>query len=133
MSRPEPHRASRSEPGGDQSRRARGRWGEDRAAAHLRRIGFEIIDRNWRSAERSWPGELDLVATDREWLVFCEVKARRSAGFGGAAAAVDASKQERIRGLASLWLREHGSIAGTVRFDVITIEGVQLMHYPAAF
>jgi putative endonuclease len=117
----------------DLSRRARGRWGEDRAVAHLRRLGFEIVDRNWRSPEREVGGELDVVAAQGPLLVFCEVKARRRSGYGGAVAAVDERKQERIRALAACWLRVRAWPVDEVRFDVITIDGVTLRHHRAAF
>jgi putative endonuclease len=117
----------------DLSNQSRGRWGEDCAAAHLRRIGFVVVDRNWRSPEREVRGELDIVARRCRLLVFCEVKARRTAGFGGATAAVDASKQQRIRTLAESWLRVHRFEDMDVRFDVVAIEGVGLEHYESAF
>jgi putative endonuclease len=120
----------------DASKQARGRWGEDRAARHLRRLGYRIVDRNWRAPERTLRGEIDLVAWSGGPIVFCEVKARRHAGHGGAIAAVDGAKQQRIRLLAESWLRHHGTtIDGWdgVRFDVITIEGVALRHWEAAF
>jgi putative endonuclease len=114
--------------------RSRGRWGEARAAAHFRAMGFEIVERNWRSPLRALPGELDLVLLrDGCQVVFCEVKARRSSGYGGAARAVDEAKQVRIRALAAAWLaaRELGDV--DVRFDVIAIDGVILTHYESAF
>jgi putative endonuclease len=119
----------------DRSSRARGRWGEERAVAHLRRLGFTIVDRNWRSPEREVPGELDIVAIDGEsdLVVFCEVKARRRGGHGGAVAAVGVVKQRRIRVLAESWLRCRDHVAAAVRFDVITIDGVVLRHWDAAF
>lgn len=113
--------------------RSRGRWGEARAVAHFRSLGFEIVDRNWRSPRQFLPGELDLIVRGDDHLVFCEVKARRSAGYGGAAHAVDAGKQARIRALAEAWLAVNlvGDI--DVRFDVIAIDGVRLTHYESAF
>ncbi|HZI44191.1 MAG TPA: YraN family protein [Ilumatobacter sp.] len=113
--------------------RSRGRWGEARAAAHYRAIGFEILDRNWRSPLRALPGELDLVLRRGDQIVFCEVKARRTAGFGGAAHAVGDDKQSRIRALAEAWLVAAAPGSVDVRFDVIAIEGVTLTHYPSAF
>lgn len=137
-SSPEPSPEPSSEPssGPDLSRRARGAWGERRAAAHLRRAGFVVVDRNWRSPERAVAGELDLVARGGTMLVFCEVKARRRAGHGGAVGAVGPTKQERIRRLAASWLRHHEAlVAGIdeIRFDVIAIDGVDLQHWEAAF
>lgn len=117
----------------DQSKRARGRWGEDRAVTHYRRAGYRIIDRNWRSCERHLPGELDVVASDGDVLVFCEVKARRTGGFGGAVAAVTVAKQHQIRLLAASWLREHDVTPEHIRFDVVAIDGVRLDHYESAF
>jgi putative endonuclease len=65
--------------------------------------------------------------------VFCEVKARRSAAYGGGAAAVTPAKQAQVRTLAESWLRAAGSPETDVRFDVIAIDGVRLTHYEAAF
>ena len=113
--------------------RSRGRWGEARAAAHFRSLGFEVLDRNWRSPVRSMPGELDLVVLGGGQIVFCEVKARRSGSYGGAAHAVDANKQSRIRALAEAWLLEHRCGDVDVRFDVIAIDGVRLTHLESAF
>ena len=122
----------------DQSNRARGRWGEDRAVRHLRQLGYRIVDRNWRAPEREVAGELDIVAALDGVIVVCEVKARRNGRHGGAIAAVGESKQQRIRALAESWLRhtdagEHGEVRTGVRFDVITIDGVRLRHWESAF
>ena len=65
--------------------------------------------------------------------MFCEVKARRSSAYGGAAAAVTPAKQAQVRTLAASWLRSAGSPEIDVRFDVIAIDGVRLTHYEAAF
>jgi putative endonuclease len=113
----------------DLSNRARGQWGENLAAAHYRRLGLEILDRNWRSAT----GELDLVLLDGATYVFSEVKARRTADFGPAAAAVTASKQRRIRQLAVEWLRANDVHARSVRFDVVAITGTDLELLTDAF
>ena len=117
----------------DQSKHARGRWGEDRACQQLRRAGYTVVDRNWRSPERYVLGELDIVASLDDVLVFCEVKARRQHTFGGAASAVDERKQEQIRRLADSWLRSHAVDYECVRFDVIAIDGVRLEHLESAF
>ena len=106
----------------DLSNRARGQWGEELAAAHYRRLGCEVIDRNWRSPT----GELDLVVFDGSTYVFSEVKARRTDDFGPASAAVTVAKQRRIRQLAVEWLRAHEIHAESVRFDVVAITGNDL-------
>ncbi len=82
-------------------------------------------------------GEIDIIARRRDdrddLMVFCEVKARKSSGYGGAAVAVDAAKQERLRLVAHLFLIERGLDDVDVRFDVIAINGTELTHYEAAF
>ena len=118
---------------GDQSKRARGRWGENRACVLLRTAGYHLLDRNWRSPERHVRGELDIVAIVDDVVVFCEVKARRRDTFGGAAAAVDRRKQEQIRLLAASWLRLTEVDYQRVRFDVVSIDGVRAEHIEAAF
>ncbi|MGH9134267.1 MAG: YraN family protein [Ilumatobacteraceae bacterium] len=113
----------------DLSNRARGQWGEDRACTLYRRLGYEIVDRNWRCEH----GEIDVVARSGDTLVFCEVKTRRSDGFGGAAAAVGHRKQSRIRRLAAAWLAERRVHGVDVRFDVVAITGVDVELIEGAF
>ena len=113
----------------DLSNRARGQWGEDLAAAHYRRLGYEILERNWRSST----GELDLIVSDGSVYVFSEVKARRTADFGPASAAVTVAKQRRIRRLAVEWLRAHDAHAASIRFDVVAITGNDLELLTDAF
>ena len=116
-------------PPGNRSSQARGRWGEDLAAREYRRRGYEVLDRNWRTSN----GELDLVVRSADTVVFCEVKTRRTAAFGGPASAVDRRKQLRIRRLAGAWLAAHHVRGVPVRFDVVAIVGVELTLIEAAF
>ena len=113
----------------DLSRRARGRWGEDIAASHYRRLGYTILDRNWRSST----GELDLVVERDGIIVFSEVKARRDDRYGPAAAAVGPVKQRRIRLLALEWLDAHRRRRDGIRFDVVAITGVRVHLIESAF
>lgn len=109
---------------------ARGRLGaagEAAAAAWYEAAGYQVVDRNWRSAR----GEIDLVLTapGGAALVFCEVKTRISSAFGTPAEAVTPAKQRRLRQLAAAWLA--ASTAGgpvpvrrrgrTLRFDVASV------------
>ena len=117
--------------------KALGRWGEDRAVAHMRAIGFELLERNWRSPDREVPGEIDVIVQRdddrRRLIVFCEVKTRRSGDHGGAVTAVGDVKQTKLRTLAEAWLRHHDVGEVDVRFDVVAIDGVRLTHHEAAF
>jgi putative endonuclease len=113
----------------DLSKRARGRWGEARAAAHYQRLGYTVLDRNWRSPN----GELDLVVERDGIVVFSEVKARRDDRYGPAAAAVGPAKRRRIRLLAAEWLDTHRHPRSGIRFDVVAITGVRLDVIESAF
>jgi len=110
---------------------ALGRAVEERAAGWYRGHGYEVVDRNWRCPD----GEVDLVAVRRRdrLVVFCEVKARRSARFGSAAEAVGRDKQARLRRLAARWLTEHRGGASAIRFDVAAWDAGRFEVVEAAF
>jgi putative endonuclease len=95
-----------------------GRRGEELAYFHLRRLGYTMIARNWRSPRRS--GEIDLIGWDGDVLCFVEVKTRGSRDVALAEAAVDAEKRDELCGMARDFLRRHPH-AGQSRFDVITL------------
>jgi putative endonuclease len=108
---------------------ARGRWGEDQAAAWYERHGAVVLDRNWRCDR----GELDLVVAVGDAVVFVEVKARASEAFGSASAAVGERKQRTLRMLAARWLDAHPDRRGEMRFDVVAITGTKLEVIAYAF
>jgi putative endonuclease len=101
-------------------RRRLGQAGEAVAAAHVRRLGWQVLARNWRPAGEL-RGELDLVAVDGTDTVFCEVKTRSGGGAGDPLEAVTPDKVRRLRRLAHAWLVEHDRPYSTVRFDVIAV------------
>jgi len=101
-----------------EARQILGRTGEDLAAAHLERLGYEVLHRN----ERTRFGELDLIASDGQTLVFCEVKTRR-AGSGSPWDSLTEAKQVQVRRMAGHWL---STAPGRVyhpqlRFDAIGV------------
>ena len=110
--------------------RARGEYGERRAAAWYAARGFEILARNWRSGRS---GELDLVVRSGSLVVVCEVKARRTSDYGFAAEAVTASKQARIRRLALDFLAANELRGVTLRFDVAAVTGTEIDVYEDVF
>lgn len=91
---------------------------EEKACLLLKEQGYMIVARNWRSRY----GEIDIVARDGSTIVFVEVKARSSQGFGGPDAAVDAEKQRRIAATAGQFLQQTGCEL-PARFDVVTFSG----------
>lgn len=91
---------------------------EATACAYLQRRGLQLVERNYRCAH----GEIDLVMRERETLVFVEVRYRTGAGFGGAAASVDARKQARLTATALHYLQRHpGARKRECRFDVVAV------------
>ena len=96
-----------------------GQRGEDRAARFLQKQGLVVIARNVRCRG----GEIDLVCQHGKSLVFVEVRLRRSAAYGGAAASITASKQRRIVLAARHYLAAHASADNDCRFDCVLIEG----------
>ena len=95
-----------------------GREGEQEAYFFLRRQGYTMVARNWRSPARK--GEIDLIGWDEGVLCFIEVKTRGSRAVAPAEAAVDDAKQRELRAMAGMYLRRwHPRPAS--RFDVISI------------
>jgi len=93
-----------------------GAWGESLAAAYLQKKRYKLLSAGFRSRF----GEIDLIVSNRKYLVFVEVKLRKSAKFASAFEYVNAAKQARIRTTASLYLAEHPTDLQP-RFDVIEI------------
>lgn len=93
-----------------------GSWGEERAAAYLRRHGYHILDRNYRCRL----GEIDIIASRRNTVAFVEVKLRKNSAHGEAREFVTGAKQGRIIRTAQLWIAEHEGDYQP-RFDVIEI------------
>jgi putative endonuclease len=88
-----------------------------------------VLARNWRCSH----GEVDLVLGLPGLVVFCEVKARATAAFGGPEAAVGVAKQRRIRRVAAAWLAANRPGRVEVRFDVAALVGARLTVLHAAF
>jgi len=95
-----------------------GRRGELAAARYLKRQGYKIVARS----DRLRPGELDLVAVDKDrTIVFVEVKTRKSQDAGHPSEAVTPAKQRRLTRLAVTFLKRHGLLEYKCRFDVIAV------------
>jgi putative endonuclease len=98
-------------------RRQLGDSGEDLAAKALKKRGYKILERNYRTPL----GEMDIIAKHRGVLVFVEVKTRTSARFGAGQDAVHHAKQARLRKLADYYLKQKRLGEVAVRFDVVGI------------
>ncbi len=95
-----------------------GAMGEDIAARYLEALGFEILERNFRSRA----GEIDIVARDGETIVFVEVKARRPGPFGVASEQVTARKRRRLVNTALAYMAARHMTGAGCRFDVVAVD-----------
>ena len=93
-----------------------GAWGEALAAEYLRKKRYKLIASGYRCRY----GEIDLIVCNRKYLVFVEVKLRRSAEFAQAREFVDIHKQNRLRTTAQMYLAQNPTKLQP-RFDVIEI------------
>jgi len=102
------------------------------ASDFLKQKGYKIIEVNHKNKI----GEIDIIAQDKEFLVFVEVKARMSRSFGDPLEAVDYRKQQKIRQVAELYLIMKRRTNVNCRFDVISIlgnENPEITHIENAF
>jgi putative endonuclease len=94
-----------------------GKKGESIAARLLRKKGYQILEQNYRTRL----GEIDIIARDRNTLVFVEVKARSSNRFGHPKSAITPQKQRKISMVALHYLKITNQMRSKARFDVIAI------------
>jgi putative endonuclease len=101
-----------------QERLSLGKKGEDLAVAHLEKLKYRILARNYQCSV----GEMDIIARDKDTLVFVEVKTRATKDFGGPAAAVNGRKQRQLSKVALSYLNQKKLRDVPARFDVVAVE-----------
>ncbi len=106
-----------------------GRAGETRAVNFLKKKGFLILERNYKTPL----GEIDIIAKDNEIIVFVEVKTRSSEEYGLPCEAVNRKKQEKYYRTATQYLQKERKMESQCRFDIIEIENGQINHIFNAF
>lgn len=111
-------------------KRRTGNAGEDAAVAHLKKLKYKILERNYNVPGT---GEVDIIARLGGALIFVEVKTRASAGYGGAAAAVTRAKQNKITKAALAYLRRKNPKFDAIMFDIITVTDERIEHLKNAF
>lgn len=99
-----------------------GVWGESLAAAYMRKKRYRIVGSNYQCRL----GEIDLICQNRKYLVFVEVKLRKTDEFGTGGEFVGADKQRKVIAAASMWLQQNPTELQP-RFDVIEIYAPQGM------
>ncbi len=112
--------------------RAIGEKGEELAIAYLKKEGYTILNRNYKTPF----GEIDIIVKDKNTIVFVEVKSRCNLSFGRPFESVNFRKQERLRRSALFYLKNLKK-EEAIRFDVISIilksEGHEIEHIKEAF
>ena len=106
-----------------------GKWGEDQAEKYLRKKGYRTIERNFSCRF----GEIDLIVSDRTYLVFVEVKTRERGRPGDGLLTINAGKQKRIARGATLYLMSHHLLSQPVRFDAVEVVQGSITYIPNAF
>ena len=106
-----------------------GRVGERKAVKFLKNKGFKILKTNYKSPF----GEIDIIAQEKDTIVFVEVKARSGVEYGRPSEAVDKRKQQRYYKIATYYLQREKKMDSQCRFDVIEIENSQINHIFNAF
>ncbi len=88
------------------------------AAGFLKKQGYHILQTNYRCPE----GEVDIVARDKDCLVFVEVRAKRSSAFGSPEESITPAKMDRLRRVAAHYRQTHDDIPDSWRIDVVAVE-----------
>lgn len=96
-----------------------GKKGEDKAAKYLEGQGCSILARNFRVRA----GEIDIIATNDQEIIFAEVKFRKSSIFGGAISALPIKRIERLRNAALVYLSENENTDKQVKLVLLAIQG----------
>ena len=98
-----------------------GKRSEIIATDYLKKKGYKILETNYKNHV----GEIDIIAKDKDYIVFVEVKARMSQAFGHPFEAIDEIKQQKIHAVASIYLVKHKKYGTKCRFDAISILGLE--------
>ncbi|MDO8602637.1 MAG: YraN family protein [Candidatus Omnitrophota bacterium] len=97
-----------------------GRKGEEQAIACLRKNGYKIIEKNYRTKL----GEIDIIADDKGVISFVEVRSKNSPGFGLPEETINKKKKAQISKIALAYIKQCNLMDKSCRFDVVCIQGV---------
>ena len=99
-------------------RRDTGNLGEKLAAEFIRKQGYVILQTNYRCPE----GEMDIVARQKDCLVFVEVRAKRGREFGSPEESITPAKMEKLRRVAAHYRQAHDDMPDSWRIDFVAVE-----------
>ena len=99
-------------------RRDTGILGEKLARDFLEKLGYLVLDTNYRCPE----GEIDIVAKDKDFLVFVEVRTKKSLEFGSPEESITLVKKERMKATAYRYRQAHNNLPPLWRIDMVAVE-----------
>jgi putative endonuclease len=99
------------------NKKVTGDRGEDLACELLVKKGYQLVERNYTYGK----GEIDIIAKDKDTLVFVEVKSRKNLEFGPPELGITKNKQRQVRRIAEAYLHEKDIIDTDCRVDVVAI------------
>jgi len=102
----------------EMKRKDTGILGEKLAKDFLKKRGYRILETNYRCPQ----GEIDIVAKRKDWLVFIEVRAKKSLEFGSPEESITPVKKERMRATAAHYQQTHSKLPLLWRIDVVAVE-----------
>lgn len=102
---------------------------EDEAVNFLKNLNYKIIEQNFKLLPI---GEIDIIAKDKDIIVFVEVKYRKNKNFGAPSQFVNKSKQQKVTRTALCYLKKN-NIKSDIRFDVVSICQNEIEHIKNAF
>ncbi len=99
-----------------------GKYGEQKASDYLKSIGYKIICKNWHYSKNA---EIDIIAEDKDTLVFVEVKTRKSLNYGHPFESIGRTKIKKIHSAIIAYINSSEKKYKSFRFDGIAIIGLQ--------
>jgi putative endonuclease len=99
-------------------RKDTGIFGEKLASNYLKKRGYRILEANYRCPE----GEIDLIGEHKDYLVFIEVRTKRSLAFGTPEESITATKRAKLRTVAAHYRQSHENLPQLWRIDFVAIE-----------
>lgn len=106
------------------SKKIKGNIFEAKACDFLIKNGYKIIKKNYTNLL----GEIDIIASKDNYIVFVEVKGKYSAKFGRPIEMINQKKINKIRSVATFYLKTHKQLDSNVRFDVIEVFDEDIRH-----
>jgi putative endonuclease len=100
------------------SKRELGNQGEKLACGALKKKGYHIVDKNYRCRY----GEIDIIARQKDCLVFIEVRSKSGASFGSPEESITARKRQKLVSTAMDYLNAHEDSTGDWRIDFVAVE-----------